>query len=336
MLPSNSILDCKYFFCLLIFLSCEDLTESGVLDNNGFQQNEEVIEYSKTKSRVSPKKNRNEFSIEVINNHSPNSNHISALSNMGFKGSYGLFAKINSPIRGLNFKGYIIDKDIFIPLNSIERFLTSSDSIYNYQYRTRTIVDASKYNKLRVAITGFGDEKDRFITATENAIENYNELNLDIEFEYVGYLENWISAFNHLKPNILISSRTQNGGFSWTPLPSGRPGPFIIIGKNSFSDRNIDLGIHLITHEIGHAIGLRHTDFFDRSLSCGPCENFGDSNCSDNEEDFEEHHQVGAIHIPGTPARVNIDLNSVMKACYNGRENGEFTNYDRDALIYIY
>ena len=56
-----------------------------------------------------------------------------------------------------------------------------------------------------------------------------------------------------------------------------------------------------IAHEMGHCIGFRHTDYMDRSYSCG--------GAPDNEGDGG----VGANHIPGTPT--GPSANSWMLAC---------------------
>ncbi len=51
-----------------------------------------------------------------------------------------------------------------------------------------------------------------------------------------------------------------------------------------------------IAHEMGHCIGMRHTDYMDRSYSCG--------GVPDNEGDGG----VGANHIPGTLYRSGCKL----------------------------
>ena len=76
-----------------------------------------------------------------------------------------------------------------------------------------------------------------------------------------------------------------------------------------------------MTHEIGHCLGLRHTDYFNRSLSCGSGGNEGDGG-------------VGANHIPGTPT--GFDANSIMLACFSSSEDGEFGPFDIKALEYLY
>jgi hypothetical protein len=72
---------------------------------------------------------------------------------------------------------------------------------------------------------------------------------------------------------------------------------------------------------MGHCIGFRHTDYFDRSYSCG--------GAADNEGDGG----VGAIHIPGTPT--GASARSWMLACSDGTDR-PFNADDKVALAYVY
>ena len=77
-----------------------------------------------------------------------------------------------------------------------------------------------------------------------------------------------------------------------------------------------------MAHELGHCIGFRHTDYMNRSYSCGgSAVNEGAST-------------VGAVHIPGTPT--GPSSGSWMLACIGSNVNRPFTSADRTALAYVY
>src|SRR5215212_4641378 len=78
----------------------------------------------------------------------------------------------------------------------------------------------------------------------------------------------------------------------------------------------------IMTHEAGHCIGFRHTDYMNRAFSCGgAASNEGAST-------------VGAIWIPNTPT--GPDSGSWMLACIGANQNRPFNNNDKTALNALY
>jgi hypothetical protein len=123
-----------------------------------------------------------------------------------------------------------------------------------------------------------------------------------------------------------ITARRQagvTGGSSGFPS-GGRPFNTINIGTGLDSATfSVDTVEHVITHELGHTVGFRHSDFFNRSISCG--------GAATN----EGNGGVGAILIPGTPSGATVG-GSIMNSCFRSSETGEFTASDRTALNAIY
>lgn len=109
-------------------------------------------------------------------------------------------------------------------------------------------------------------------------------------------------------------------GLAVFPTANGEPGNLIRI--NTVGVGNTYSRVLLLAHEIGHCIGFRHTDYADRSFSCGGA--FAP----------ESANPLGAVHIPGTP--VGPDPNSWMLACLYPFQDRPFNSNDVIALNYVY
>jgi len=152
----------------------------------------------------------------------------------------------------------------------------------------------------------------------DNALNRYNNLGLTLSFQRVS---------NSADADISIFSFYENSttlGYS-AGFPDDNGNPASPINLNTFyyngSSRRGD-ATTVIAHEIGHAIGFRHTDFARRSFSCGSAH-------GGNEGDGD----VGAVHIPGTP--YSPSSGSWMLACSNGRDR-PYTTADQNALYSLY
>ena len=179
------------------------------------------------------------------------------------------------------------------------------------QYRTTNLVSSS----VRTICVNGSAFTGVFSTALNNAITNYNNQNLSFRMQRTTGSTSGCNAVITGK----ISGPT--GGSSGFPS-GGLPFNTINIGSG-LSTFAVGTVTHVITHELGHCIGFRHSDFFNRSISCG--------GAATNEGTAG----VGATLIPGTPSGATVG-GSIMNACFRTTETGKFTSSDITALQFLY
>jgi hypothetical protein len=212
---------------------------------------------------------------------------------------------------GTTEKNYLIEGDILMKPEQLDKLY--SGSITSKQYRTYNLVYSPR-NVNIIGFTGGGGQgltsKQR--TALQRAVSNYNALNIGLNFTLT-------FGTNYTPYDIVVyqNSNGQAGGVAGFPS-GGNPYKYVQIfsGMENYSTSTNE---HVITHEIGHAVGLRHTDWYSRQ-SCG--------------QSGEAADPSGAVHIPNTPT--GYDSNSVMLACFSANEDGNFGYYDTVALEYLY
>lgn len=211
--------------------------------------------------------------------------------------------------------GYMVGGDVFMSDADLADMAPATDIPGVEQYRTNNLVSSPR----TIAVYGYTGNNvngldNKMQTALQWAVNNYNNINIDLSFT-LGY------GTNYQPQDIVVYRTSGNGGGGSAGFPSGG-NPYkwvqIVAGTSNYDTNVVE---HVITHEIGHCLGFRHTDYFNRSLSCPSGGNEGDGG-------------VGAIHIPGTPT--GTDFNSVMQACFSGNEDGEFGSNDVTALRYLY
>jgi Dual-action HEIGH metallo-peptidase len=207
------------------------------------------------------------------------------------------------------FEGKVyVGNDAEVSLAASREMLESTGSTQE-QYRTNNLVGPGV---TKICVNG-STYTGAFSTALDLAIENYNQQGL--RFTLARTPASGCSA--------TITAQIQPGAAGGVAgFPSGGlPFPTITI-FDQLSTYSTDVIEHVITHELGHTIGFRHTDYFNRAISCGAGGNEGDAG-------------VGANHIIGTPTGATLG-GSLMNACFRSTETGEFAAGDITGLKQLY
>ena len=241
--------------------------------------------------------------------------------------STGISAEVLKNIADLGFstdqvrkvdEGYLVEGDIVLTDENLAEPSTSPNVriAETEQYRTTNLVK----NLPRTVTVSISNLPAVYATATQNAIARYNALNLTLKFQYV-------SSGGQIK--IVGFNEGPSGGYitlgsSGFPTRQGNPYSQIQMNTNAAAygtNPNVGYLTSVLQHEMGHCIGFRHTDYFNRAYSCGgTAVNEGASN-------------IGAVLIPGTPS--TADAASFMLACSNGGDR-TFNANDKIALNYLY
>ncbi len=215
---------------------------------------------------------------------------------------------------------YVKSGDILVALNKMaEQALTTDAENNAKQYVTRNLVNANTIVRVTGWTGGRNALSSRMRTGLERAIKNYNDLDLRLKFE----LTFGTDQSSRVDMVVYNAGGSSQGGQAEFPS-GGRSGKYIQIFGGMASANN-DVNEHVIGHEMGHALGFRHTDYARRRCD-GSNEGQGG---------------IGALFVPGTPSanqwgQIGLDTNSIMISCFDGSEDGEFSRFDIVAFRYIY
>ncbi len=203
-----------------------------------------------------------------------------------------------------------VGRDAHVTLEASREMLEPAEGGQE-QYRTTNLVGTG-VSKICVVPTSRFNKYSRLSAGLDLAIENYNQLGLRLTFVR--------GSASDCDATITAKPAGGVGGSAGFPS-GGNPYGTINIGTG-LQNYSVDVNEHVISHELGHCIGFRHSDYYNRAISCGSGGNEGDAG-------------IGAILIPGTPSTASVG-GSVMNSCFRSTENGEWTSSDVTALNALY
>lgn len=222
-------------------------------------------------------------------------------------------------------EGYLVEGDIYVTESDLATMKPAGRVPGVEQYRTTNLVSAptvrtiTMYAQQGTCTTCYSAA---MIAGLDEAIARYNAQNLNIKF-----LRQTTSTGANIVMTRLKKGEEAQGILGSAGFPTASGDPYNNIKMSGVLQSKYGMttaGIAtVIAHEMGHCVGFRHTDYYNRAISCGgSVSNEGDGG-------------VGAILIPGTPSDATAAAKSWMLACTDGGDR-PFNNDDTTALNYLY
>jgi hypothetical protein len=199
---------------------------------------------------------------------------------------------------------FLVEGDIEIPKRSVAELVEGERGIRpDFQWRTTTIVGAAQVQNIKVNLTGLGSQP-AWQTAARQAIAEWNRLSCTS-----------VNLVEGTPAQITFSTYTDANNIAAIasfPTLGGAPGPTIRVNTNYiFTPNNSSTKLRNMAHEIGHTLGLRHTNWASLNESSS-----------------------NAVHIPGTPT--GTDWPSVMNGATATHSWTGFSFYDAIAAKTLY
>ena len=203
------------------------------------------------------------------------------------------------------------------------------------QYRTANLVDTDAFPVIDVYVYNDGQfgVSDIVQQGVIDAAENWNNtfLGSDIELRLTFGSDETINTNDGVFEILVFKANV--APFLATalfPTNANKPG-FLVRVNTAFNDNpNVgrDFMEHVMTHEIGHAIGFRHTDWNTRQ-SCV------DVGFQDEPSVENGNPQLIFGTLPSIPGII-VQEDSLMNACLDNSTDGELSFRDEMALFHLY
>jgi hypothetical protein len=214
--------------------------------------------------------------------------------------------------------GYLVEGDIYLTANDLANMKPARRIPTVEQYSTDLLVTGLPRTITVYMPTTFSAAN---FSAVDEAIRRYNAQNLLMKFQRV------TTSSANIVFSRLTKSQERQGILGSSGFPTSSGDPYGVIKMSGILESTYHLTVNgiatIMAHEMGHCVGFRHTDYYDRSISCG-------GNPSN-----EGASTVGANLIPGTPATATLAAKSFMLACTDGGDR-PFNTDDKTALAYLY
>ncbi|MBZ4189495.1 M57 family metalloprotease [Niabella beijingensis] len=224
---------------------------------------------------------------------------------------------------------FIVDGDILISKSGLKKIAATSPR----QVSTNNTVQGSLTN-ITIGFydatpSQFSADDSRWFYTIRRAVDAWNTIS-SCRINLIHVYNNMYAPYPSLNVDILVVPEnlgSGNFGQGEWPTQAGAPGNRIKVNpytaNTDGSPRSQDQDVYMLIHEIGHCLGLRHTDWF-----------------------VEGAGTIGANPIPGTPSSgaSTDDASSVMNSGRLGTSygwgaypsDGRFSSYDKVAARYLY